>query len=109
MTTHGLPRVVTELPLAGPNRPALLVLPGEPLPLRDVPAPLKELDRCVEKLGMKGLLRDTNRAGKFRDAPEPRPMFRRAADTPGGFGYRLSAIGFPPAAGRRLAVEGGAG
>src|SRR5262249_8724685 len=29
---------------------------GEPLPLRDVPASLKELERCIEKLGAKGLL-----------------------------------------------------
>jgi hypothetical protein len=45
---------------------------------------LKELDRCVEKLGVKGLLRDTNLAEKFRDDPEFRPVFRRAAGTPGG-------------------------
>jgi hypothetical protein len=83
VTTHGKPWVVTALPLAGPNRPVPLVFPGEPLPLRDLPAPLKELDRCVEKLGMKGLLRDTNRAGKFRDPPGPRPMFRPPAGTPG--------------------------
>jgi hypothetical protein len=73
-----------ELPLAGPDRPAPLVLPGEPLPLRGVPASLKELDWCVEKLGMKGPLRDTNPAGKFRDEPEFRPLFRRAAGQPGG-------------------------
>jgi hypothetical protein len=60
------------------------VPPGEPFPLRDAPASLKELDRCVEKLGIKGLLRDTGLAGKFRDGPELGSAFRRAAGTPGG-------------------------
>jgi predicted TIM-barrel fold metal-dependent hydrolase len=49
------------------------------LPLQDVPASLVELDRCVDKLGMKGILLYTNLAGKFPDEPEFRPLFRRAA------------------------------
>jgi len=48
------------------------------LPLQDVPASLKELDRCVERLGMRGILLYTNLAGRFPDEPEFRPLFARA-------------------------------
>lgn len=48
------------------------------LPLQDVPAALKELDRCADRLGMKGILLYTNLAGKFPDEPEFRPLFARA-------------------------------
>jgi predicted TIM-barrel fold metal-dependent hydrolase len=50
------------------------------LPLQDVPASLAELDRCADKLGMKGILLYTNLAGKLPDALEFRPLFRRAAE-----------------------------
>lgn len=54
------------------------------LPLQDPKASLAELDRCVDQLGMKGLLLYTNLAGKFPDQPEFEPLFARAAakDTP---------------------------
>ena len=50
------------------------------LPLQDVPASLTELTRCVDKLGMKGILLYTNLAGRFSDEPEFRPLFKRAAE-----------------------------
>lgn len=50
------------------------------LPLQDVPASLAELDRCVDRLGMKGWLLYTNIAGRFPDEPEFRPLLRRAAE-----------------------------
>jgi predicted TIM-barrel fold metal-dependent hydrolase len=50
------------------------------LPLQDVKASVEELDRCVDKLGMKGILLYTNLAGKFPDQPEFRPLFARAAE-----------------------------
>src|SRR6185295_12176147 len=37
------------------------------LPLQDMKASLVELDRCVQKLNMKGILLYTNLAGKFPD------------------------------------------
>jgi hypothetical protein len=49
-----------ELPVVGPARPVPLAIAREPLTLPDVPAHLKELDHCVDKLAMKGLLQDTN-------------------------------------------------
>jgi predicted TIM-barrel fold metal-dependent hydrolase len=50
------------------------------LPLQDVRASISELDRCVQKLGMKGILLYTNLAGRFPDEPEFRPLFARAVD-----------------------------
>src|SRR5262245_33919527 len=50
------------------------------LPLQDVEASLTELKRCVEKLGMKGILLYTNLAGRFPDEPEFRPLFKRASE-----------------------------
>lgn len=50
------------------------------LPLQDMRASLAELDRCVQKLGMKGILLYTNLAGKFPDEPEFRPLFARAVE-----------------------------
>jgi predicted TIM-barrel fold metal-dependent hydrolase len=48
------------------------------LPLQDMQASLVELDRCVNDLGMKGVLLYTNLAGRFPDEPEFRPLFARA-------------------------------
>ena len=50
------------------------------LPLQDMRASLVELDRCVQKLGMKGILLYTNLAGKFPDEPEFRALFARAVE-----------------------------
>jgi len=50
------------------------------LPWQDVKASLAELDRCVQKLGMKGLLLYTNLAGRFPDEPEFRPVLARAVE-----------------------------
>jgi predicted TIM-barrel fold metal-dependent hydrolase len=50
------------------------------LPLQDMRASLAELDRCVRKLGMKGILLYTNLAGRFPDEPEFRPLFARAVE-----------------------------
>ena len=73
-----------------PGESSAQVVPGDCRPIRvrdpvtpaawDVPASLKEFGGGVEKLGMKGLLRDTSLAGKFPDDPESRPVFRRAAE-----------------------------
>ncbi len=50
------------------------------LPWQDVPASLRELDRCAKQIGMKGLLLYTNLAGRFPDEPEFRPVLARAAE-----------------------------
>lgn len=50
------------------------------LPLQDMAASLVELDRCVNQLGMKGVLLYTNIAGRFPDEPEFRPLFARAVE-----------------------------
>jgi predicted TIM-barrel fold metal-dependent hydrolase len=50
------------------------------LPWQDVRAALAELDRCVQQLGMKGLLLYTNLAGHFPDEPGYRPVLARAAE-----------------------------
>lgn len=50
------------------------------LPLQDMDAALLELDRCVSRLGMKGILLYSNLDGKFPDLPEFRPLFRRAEE-----------------------------
>jgi predicted TIM-barrel fold metal-dependent hydrolase len=50
------------------------------LPLQDMRASIAELDRSVQKLGMKGILLYTNLAGKFPDEPEFRPLFARAVE-----------------------------
>lgn len=50
------------------------------LPLQDMKVSLVELDRCVNRLGMKGVLLYTNLAGKFPDLPEYRPLFARCAE-----------------------------
>ena len=50
------------------------------LPLQDMQASLSELDRCVRRLGMKGILLYTNLAGKFPDEPQFRPLFARAVE-----------------------------
>ncbi len=48
------------------------------LPMQDRAAAEAELDRCVGKLGMKGILLYSNLAGKFPDEPEFRWLFRAA-------------------------------
>lgn len=48
------------------------------LPLQDMDAALNELDRCINKLGMKGVLLYSNLDGSFPDEPRYRPLFREA-------------------------------
>ncbi|NWG12031.1 MAG: amidohydrolase [Acidobacteria bacterium] len=50
------------------------------LPLQDMTASMDELERCVRKLGMRGILLYTNLAGRFADEPEFRPLFARAVE-----------------------------
>ncbi len=50
------------------------------LPWQNAKASLAELDRCVLKLGMKGLLLYTNLAGRFPDEAEFRPVLARAVE-----------------------------
>lgn len=50
------------------------------LPLQDMSAALEELDRCVHRLRMKGILLYTNLAGRFPDEPQFRPLFARAVE-----------------------------
>jgi predicted TIM-barrel fold metal-dependent hydrolase len=50
------------------------------LPLQDMDASFVELDRCIHKLGMKGILLYTNLAGRFPDEPPFRPLFARAVE-----------------------------
>jgi len=48
------------------------------LPLQDMDASLAEMERCVNKLGMKGILLYSNLAGEFPDEERFRPMFAHA-------------------------------
>jgi predicted TIM-barrel fold metal-dependent hydrolase len=50
------------------------------LPLQSIRASLAELDRCVQRLDMKGMLLYTNLAGAFPDEPQFRPLFTRAEE-----------------------------
>jgi predicted TIM-barrel fold metal-dependent hydrolase len=48
------------------------------LPLLDMDASLQEMDRCVSKLGFKGVLLYSNIDGKFPDEPQFHPLFEHA-------------------------------
>ncbi len=48
------------------------------LPLQDIDASLSEMDRCANKLGMKGILLYSNLGGTFPDEERFRPMFEHA-------------------------------
>ncbi len=48
------------------------------LPLQNIDESLKEMERCVGRLGMKGILLYSNLAGKWPDEPQFRPMFEQA-------------------------------
>ncbi len=48
------------------------------LPLQDMDASLTELERCVNKLGFRGVLLYSNLDGKWPDEPQFRPLFERA-------------------------------
>jgi predicted TIM-barrel fold metal-dependent hydrolase len=48
------------------------------LPLQDMAASLREAERCVNKLGMKGILLYSNIDGEFPDEPKYRPLFEFA-------------------------------
>jgi predicted TIM-barrel fold metal-dependent hydrolase len=50
------------------------------LPLQDMDASLKELDRCVNELGARGILLYSNLNGQFPDEPQFRPLFARAEE-----------------------------
>jgi predicted TIM-barrel fold metal-dependent hydrolase len=50
------------------------------LPLQDMDGALLELERCVNNLGMRGILLYSNLDGKFPDLDEFRPLFRRAEE-----------------------------
>lgn len=48
------------------------------LPLQNMAAAEQELERCVSKLGMKGILLYSNLAGAFPDEPQFQPLFAYA-------------------------------
>src|SRR3954453_12469752 len=48
------------------------------LPLQDIDASLAEMERCSNKLGMKGILLYSNLDGMFPDEERFRPMFEHA-------------------------------
>jgi predicted TIM-barrel fold metal-dependent hydrolase len=50
------------------------------LPLQDMDSALVELDRCVNRLGMRGVLLYSNLDGKFPDLDEFRPLFARVQE-----------------------------
>ncbi len=50
------------------------------LPLQDMDASLRELERCVNKLNMRGILLYSNLGGRFPDEPPFRALFRRAEE-----------------------------
>jgi uncharacterized protein len=49
------------------------------MPLNNVEASLKEMERAIDQLGAKGVMIYTNVAGKPLDAPELQPLFDEAA------------------------------
>ena len=53
-------------------------LPLITLPLQDMPASIRELDRCVDQHGMRGILLYSNIDGKFPDEPQFRWLFAEA-------------------------------
>ena len=65
-----------ETARAYPNR----FIPLAFLPLQDMEASLKELDRSVNQLGARGILLYSNLDGRFPDEPPFRPLFRRAEE-----------------------------
>ncbi|MPZ24372.1 MAG: amidohydrolase family protein [Dehalococcoidia bacterium] len=50
------------------------------LPMQDPDAAITELERCMGELGLNGVEIETNVAGKNLDAPEFRPVFKRASE-----------------------------
>ncbi len=50
------------------------------LPLQDMDASLAELDRCMNKLGFRGVLLYSNLDGSWPDEPQFRLLFQRAAE-----------------------------
>ncbi|MCY3776170.1 MAG: amidohydrolase family protein [Candidatus Aminicenantes bacterium] len=50
------------------------------LPLHHMEESLRELDRCVDQLGFRGILLYSNLAGRFPDEEEFRPLFKRAEE-----------------------------
>ena len=65
---------IADLGTSHPGRFAGLIV----LPLQDMNASLKELDRCVNKLGMKGILLYSNLDGRYPDEPEFTELFAEA-------------------------------
>jgi len=65
---------LTGIARAHPNR----FLPLIALPLQDIPASMAELGRCVDQLGMRGILLYTNIDGEFPDEPRFRWLFAEA-------------------------------
>ena len=51
------------------------------LPFQDTDGTLAEFERCIKKLGMKGILLYSNLGGKFPDEPQYHPMFEMAEKT----------------------------
>ena len=70
----------SETSLADQPAPPPPPAPAAAPPPREEGASLAELDRCVQTLGMKGLLLCTNLAGRFPDEPEFRPVLARAVE-----------------------------
>ncbi|MGH9664403.1 MAG: amidohydrolase family protein [Bryobacteraceae bacterium] len=48
------------------------------LPLQNMEASIQEMERCANRLGMKGILLYSNLDGRFPDEPEFRPLFAEA-------------------------------
>lgn len=67
---------VAEIARRHPQRFAGLAV----LPTQNLEASLKELDRAVCELGMRGLLLFSNQNGRFNDEPEFRPLIRRVEE-----------------------------
>ncbi len=65
---------VSDLAMQHPKRLVGLMV----LPLQDIDASLKELERCAGERGMKGILLYSNLAGSFPDEDRYRPLFERA-------------------------------
>lgn len=64
---------ISDLAMQHPDRLMGLIV----LPLQNIDASLKELDRCVNERGMKGVLLYSNLGGSFPDEDRYRPVFEQ--------------------------------
>lgn len=96
---HDVHEEVSAAIRAHPDRLAAFATPG----LKDPAGAVKELERCVNELGFKGLFVDGTTEGRFLDAPEFFPVLEAAAS----LGVPLYVHPAPPPAAVKTAYYSG--